>query len=112
LEAKLRNFIAPLVVIGALGLGGSALARDISMHKHSVDELKAICSKVGGSFSQDAKMYGCGTDCKGGPGTDCIVTCKTDESCVAQVIGARRPRTVLDALVKPKSEPRKRRRRK
>jgi len=31
------------------------------MHKHSVEELKNVCDKPGGSFSQDAGRYGCGT---------------------------------------------------
>jgi hypothetical protein len=103
----LRNFIAPFILLGALGLGGSALASDIPMHKHTADEIKSICTKVGGSFSQDAHAYGCGTDCHGGPGTDCIVSCNTDQICVAQVIGGRRPRTVLDALVKPERHKRR-----
>ncbi len=89
------GFTAPLVLICILGFSGPALARDLSMHKHSVEEIKSICDKAGGKFSQDARIYGCGTDCHGGPGTDCIVSCKTDQSCVAQVIGGRRPNNPL-----------------
>lgn len=79
----------------------SSSARDISLHKHSVDELKSVCSKVGGSFSQDSNGYACGTNCHGGPGTDCVVDCKNDQNCVAQVIGARRPSTIAGALQAP-----------
>ena len=106
----MRYFIAPLMLIGVLGLAGPALARDISMHKHSAEEIKSVCDKVGGSFSQGANAYGCGTDCRGGPGTDCIVSCKADQTCFAQVIGSRRPKTVLEALQKPTRQSHRRRR--
>ncbi len=97
----MRNLCATLILIGTLGLSGPSLARDISLPKHSAAEIKTVCDKVGGKFSQDANGYDCGTNCHGGPGTDCIVSCKTAERCVAQVIGARRPRHVLDALKMP-----------
>jgi hypothetical protein len=71
------------------------------MHKHSAAELKSVCDKVGGSFSQDANIYGCGTDCHGGPGTACVVDCKTDQTCFAQVTGSRRPTTLMNALQAP-----------
>ena len=95
------NFAIPLLLVGILGVNGPALARDMRMHKHSADEVKSICTKVGGSFSQGPKLYGCGTDCHGHPGTDCIVNCDAKQNCIAQVIGGRRPRTLEDALVKP-----------
>lgn len=68
------------------------------MGKHSADDLKAACAKVGGSFSQGKERYGCGTDCRGAPGTDCIVSCDASQKCSAQVIGARRPRNIESAL--------------
>jgi hypothetical protein len=68
------------------------------MGKHSADDLKAACAKVGGSFSQGQERYGCGTNCRGAPGTDCIVTCEANQKCSAQVIGARHPRNIESAL--------------
>ena len=35
------------------------------------------------------------------PKTDCTVYCPIDQKCTAQVIGARRPRSVAEALTKP-----------
>jgi hypothetical protein len=96
-----RIVTVPLILISTFALGSSALARDIYLGKHSVAEIKNTCEKAGGSFSQDAKGYGCGTNCHGGRGTDCTVFCPTGDKCVAQVIGARRPRHVLDALKLP-----------
>ena len=49
-------------------------------------------------FSQDAGGYECGTNCHGGPGTDCIVSCKTGQVCFAQTIGSKQPKTFLNAL--------------
>ncbi len=97
----MRTLSVALVLIGALGLSGQAFARDIHFAKHTVDDIKAICSKVGGRYSQDSSGYGCGTDCHGNPGTDCIVFCKADKKCVAQVIGGRRPHDVESALKAP-----------
>jgi hypothetical protein len=96
-----RSVTVPLILISAFAVCGSALANEVSMHKHTAEEIKAVCDKVGGKFSQDAGGYGCGTTCNGGPGTDCIVNCKTDQPCYAQVIGSRRPTTPLDALQAP-----------
>ncbi len=44
----MRTLSVALVLIGALGLSGQAFARDIHFAKHTVDDIKAICSKVGG----------------------------------------------------------------
>jgi hypothetical protein len=90
-----------LILIGALALGAPSWARDISLQKMSVEEMKGACAKAGGRFSQDQGGYGCSTNCLGGAGSDCIVTCKADGKCVAQVIGGRRPHTVAEALTKP-----------
>ena len=80
----------------------SASAAEVSFKKSSADELKAVCQKVGGSFSTDNSGYGCGTDCKGGSGTDCTVFCPANGSkCTAQTMGSRRPKTVEQALAKP-----------
>ncbi|MFA6267969.1 MAG: hypothetical protein WC670_19910 [Pseudolabrys sp.] len=95
---RIIHLAFPLVCAAILGTAAPSLARDMPLHKHSADEVKAICAKVGGSFSQGKELYGCGTDCRGAPGTDCIVTCGADQNCTAQVIGARRPRTIESAL--------------
>ena len=97
----MRHLTALLVLTGALALNGAALARDLTFPKTNAEALKSACDKAGGKLSQDAKGYGCGTDCRGGPGTDCVVYCTTDQKCTAQVIGARRPRSVAEALTKP-----------
>jgi len=89
-----------VVLIVTLGLTGPSAAKEIYLHKRTLDEVKSICDKVGGKFSQDSRGYGCGTNCKGGPGTACIVYCPTDHRCIAQVIGARRPTSVQNALEK------------
>jgi hypothetical protein len=101
LEAVVRTLIAPFILLGLLGCGGPASANDIHLRKSSADEMKSVCGKVGGNYSQDAHGYGCGTDCKGKPGTDCVVYCKTDDQCTAQVIGARRPTSLESALQAP-----------
>ena len=87
----MRSVAVPLILIGAFGLNVSSYARDVSLGKHTAEEVKSVCEKVGGRFSQDATGHYCSTDCHGGPGTDCVVGCKTGLPCVAQVIGSRRP---------------------
>lgn len=98
------RFLVPCLLF-VVALGGPALARDINLRKHSADEIKSICEKAGGKFSQDASGYGCGTDCRGKPGTDCMVTCMGGKACFAQVIGGRRPKDVLSALQAPAGTP-------
>ena len=97
----MRHPTALLVLIGALALSGAAFARDITLPKTSSEALRTACDKAGGKFSQDTHGYGCGTDCAGGPGTDCTVYCPAGEKCTAQVIGGRRPHSVAAALTKP-----------
>ncbi len=101
LEATVRNLKVSLILIGAFALGiGPSLAQGVSLHKHTAEELKAVCDKAGGSFSQDAEGYGCGTNCKDKPGTDCVVACKNGQDCIAQVSGRGRPTNLLNALVR------------
>ena len=102
----MRSLAIALILIGVLGLSVSSFARDVSIGKHSAEEVKSVCDKVGGKFSQDATGHYCGTNCHGGPGTDCVVGCKTGESCIAQVIGSRRPTTLVNALEAPSGSPR------
>ena len=97
----MRHLTSFLIVACVLALSGVALAEVSTLPKTNAEQLKDICTKAGGKFSQDAKSIGCGTNCQGGPGTDCTVFCPTDQKCTAQVIGARRPRSVAEALTKP-----------
>jgi hypothetical protein len=96
-----RHLISLLILTGILAHGGAARAGDVTLPKTNAEQLKSACAKAGGKFSQDAKGYDCGTDCHGGPSTDCTVHCVVDQKCTAQVIGARRPRSVAEALTKP-----------
>ena len=99
----MRHWPALLVLSGTLAFSGVALARDIHLHiKMSAQALQQTCKDVNGSFSQGPKRYGCGTDCKGQPGTECIVTCEVGKRCIAQVIGGHLPRTVKQALAPKK----------
>jgi hypothetical protein len=98
----LRTLTA-LFILAALSLALAlpAAARDLTFPKTTADQLKAACDRAGGKFSQGERNYGCGTDCRGKPGTDCIVTCTATSKCTAQVVGARRPRSIADALSRP-----------
>ena len=102
----MRNLAVSLILIGILGLSVSSFARDVSIGKHTAEEVKSVCDKVGGKFSQDATGHYCGTNCHGGPGTDCTVGCKAGQTCIAQVIGSRRPTTLVNALEAPSGSPR------
>jgi hypothetical protein len=95
-----QNLTVPFILVNALSLSGSALALEVSMHKHSAAELKSVCDKAGGKFSQDAAGYDCGTNCQGKPGTDCVVGCKNDQNCTAQAPGRGHPNSLLNALVR------------
>jgi hypothetical protein len=83
-----RNLTVAFILIGAIGLSaGPSLAREITLHA-TAKELKNVCDEAGGKFSQDPSgMYGCGTDCHGGPGTDCTVGCTKDQICTGQLSG-------------------------
>ena len=100
----MRTLTALLVLSGSLVIGTAAMARDLHLQKTSAAELKQICEKVGGSYSEGGARYGCGTDCKGGKGTDCIVSCQADKPCDAQVFGGKRARTVEQALAPGKKK--------
>jgi hypothetical protein len=100
----MRHLTILFILAGALAAGllasaTPALAIDTKLAKATVDEVKAVCEKVGGRFSQDAKGYGCGTNCHGGAGTACIVNCREGERCVAQMTRGRRPHNLESALV-------------
>jgi hypothetical protein len=106
MESAVRHLTTLLILTGAVAFSGATLAKDLTLPKTSAEQLKSACDSAGGKFSQDAKGIGCGTNCHGGPGTDCTVYCPVEQKCDAQVIGARRPRSVAEALTKP--EPRHR----
>ena len=101
LEPAVQNLIALFIMLGMLVLGNPSSARDIYLQKSTTDEIKSVCEKVGGKYSDDASGFGCGTNCNGGPGTDCVVYCKVDQKCIAQVIGSRRPTSFQSALQAP-----------
>ena len=52
----MRNLIVPLILVGAFGLsvGSTLAAQEVSLHKHTAAELKSVCDKAGGRFSQNA----------------------------------------------------------
>lgn len=95
----MRNLSAVFILIGAIGLSaGPDWAREITLHA-TAEELKNVCDEAGGKFSRDSGgMYGCGTDCHGGPGTDCTVSCTKDQICTGQLPEGRSPTNLLNAL--------------
>ena len=97
----MQRLTTALILIGALGLSGPALARDIYLQKQTPDQLKSVCAKEVGKLSQKTNGYDCWTDCHSKGGTACNVYCQPDKRCVAQVIAGRRPRTIESALQVP-----------
>jgi hypothetical protein len=81
----MRNLAVLFIMLGIFG-SVLSFAREVSIGKHTAEEVKNVCGKVGGKFSQDATGHYCGSNCHGGPGTDCVVGCKTGQPCIAQVI--------------------------
>ena len=81
----MQSLAVLFILIGIFGFSISSFARDVSIGKHSAEEVKSVCDKAGGKFSQDATGHYCGTNCHGTPGTDCVVGCKTGQTCIAQV---------------------------
>lgn len=98
-EANMKFICAALFALALAALAPPSSAAEVNLQKTSADDLKALCQKVGGAYSEDNSGYGCSTDCQGGKGTDCTVYCpSTAKRCTAQVDGARRPKTVEQAL--------------
>ena len=95
----MRTLTVAFILIGAISLGvSSSSAKEIAL-RATAEELKIACDEVGGSFSQDPNgMYGCGTNCHDGPGTDCTVGCTKDRTCTGQVPGRGSPTNLLNAL--------------
>jgi hypothetical protein len=96
----MRTLIVLLILAATFDLSiGSSVASETTMRKSPAEELKSVCDKAGGSFSQDAGGYGCGTNCEGKPGTDCVLACKNNEkNCFAQVPDRARPTSPLNAV--------------
>jgi len=63
----MRSLAIPFIFIGIFGISVSSFARDVSLGKHSAEEVKGVCEKVGGKFSQDATGHYCGTNCRHKP---------------------------------------------
>jgi hypothetical protein len=43
----MRSLAVALVLIGIFGLSVSSFARDVSIGKHTTEEVKSVCDKVG-----------------------------------------------------------------
>ncbi len=88
---KLRSFALLLsLLLGCLVFAAPANAKLIDIKAHvGHDQLQAACGAAGGQFSEspDGNGYGCGTNCKGGPGTNCYVACDNGGKCVGQTPG-------------------------
>lgn len=99
------NWTRTICLAIALGsLGYPISAAEVNLRNASAEQLKTVCQKVGGSFSESENGYGCGTDCAGSKGSDCTVFCPNSaKHCTAQVGGARRPKTIEQALA-PRSK--------
>jgi hypothetical protein len=91
----MRNPIIPLILGGILVFhAGEALAKTVAMHNHGADEIKSACTNAGGEFVQDSGGYACSTNCHGGPpgsGQVCVVSCKSDHTCLGEVPGRQGP---------------------
>ena len=51
----MRSLAVPVILIGIFGLSVSPLARDASLGKRTPEEVKSVCDKVGGKFSQELR---------------------------------------------------------
>ena len=101
----MRHLISFLILTGALAHSGAALAEESTLPKTNAEQLKDACNKAGGKFSQDAKSIGVVPTARAAPAPIARSTARSTK-CTAQVIGARRPHSVAEALTKP--EPRRR----
>jgi hypothetical protein len=88
-----RGLIVSVIALGALLLGAepSLAAKKLQIGTHTAEELRNVCYQTGGAFSQDSTGYRCQTNCRGGPGTQCVIACKNDNTCSAQMPGRSRP---------------------
>ena len=54
----MRHLTSFLILACVLALGGVARAEESTLPKTSAEQLKDVCAKAGGKFSQDAKSIG------------------------------------------------------
>ena len=101
----MRSVAVPLILIGALA-STSRLTLEMYPSVSTPPRRSKASARKSAGDSQDATGHYCSTDCHGGPGTDCVVGCKTGLPCVAQVIGSRRPTNLANALQAPPGSPR------
>jgi hypothetical protein len=82
--------ITYVVVAAFLGLFISAhvaAAKEVAVGgTHSESQVKKDCGNAGGDFSSYGGIYGCSTNCHGGAGSDCAVSCSKGK-CTGQVPG-------------------------
>ena len=88
---KLRSILLVLgLIVAALGAASPSYARTFELHQNvSHGQLQSACNAAGGSFSDapDGSGYACGTNCKGGPGTNCYVACDNGGKCTGVTPG-------------------------
>lgn len=98
---RTKTLIMRSALVLVLGLVSStAMAEDVDLGKHSADEIKSTCDRLGGKFVSDGQTYGCSKKC---PGGTCAVICDKDDGCFGTTPakrgrGSNGERDVLDAL--------------
>ena len=98
----MRNLIVPLILVGAFGLSvGSALAaQEVSLHKHTAAELKSVCDKAGGRFSQNAGGMGVELTVKVSQAPIASSAARTIKTAPPRCPAAGVPTNLLNALVR------------
>jgi len=88
---KSHSILMVMALILAVLVGTSpSYAKLISLTQNvSHSQLQSACNAAGGQFSDapEGGGYACGTNCKGGKGTQCYVACDSGGSCVGQTPG-------------------------
>ena len=89
---NLRSLLLLVVFLLACVAGATpSYAKLISLAQHvGKGELQSACDAAGGEFSNapdGSGGCGCGTNCKGGKGTNCYVACDSGGKCVGQTPG-------------------------
>jgi len=80
----------------------ASASKHVTIHgTHDYDEIKDKCDKAGGDFTPgDNNSYSCTTNCHGGSGDDCGVSCNHEGKCGGWVPGRIAPkRTRVDDLL-------------
>lgn len=88
---KSRSIILLLALfVLSLSIASPSYARTFDLTQNvSHGQLQSACNAAGGTFSDapDGSGYACGTNCKGGKGTNCYVACGNDGKCVGSTPG-------------------------